>query len=83
MICKHILLITFLNEPDLIFCTQSNDFNYRYLTLIILFDIYHLSANSVVVTSITIQHYLFICIQSNGFKYCYVMLIMSFKYCYI
>ena len=38
MICKYILLITFLNEPELIlFCTQLNGFNYFYLIQIILF----------------------------------------------
>ena len=26
MICKYILLITFLNKPELIFCTQLNSF---------------------------------------------------------
>ena len=28
MICKHIFLITFLNEPELIFCTLLNGFKY-------------------------------------------------------
>ena len=28
MICKHILLITFLNKPKLIFCTQLNGSKY-------------------------------------------------------
>ena len=33
MICKHILS-TFLNEPDLIVCTQLNGFKYCYVTVI-------------------------------------------------
>ena len=40
MICKHILLITFLNEPDLVFlCTELNGFKYCYLTPIIPLNI--------------------------------------------
>ena len=40
MICKHILLITFLNKPELIFFrTQLNGFKYFYLTQIILYTI--------------------------------------------
>ena len=46
MICKHILLITFLNEPELIFCSQINDFKYGSLTLIILLNITYLLAHS-------------------------------------
>ena len=34
MICKQILLITFLNKPEL-FCTQVNDLKYCYKTLTI------------------------------------------------
>ena len=41
MICKHILLITFLNKPEF-FCTQLNGFKYCYLALIIQCNIYHL-----------------------------------------
>ena len=41
MICKHILLITFLNEPKLILCTQLNGFKYFNQTWIILFTINH------------------------------------------
>ena len=41
MICKHILLITFVNESDLIFCPESNSFKYFYLTQIIQFAINH------------------------------------------
>ena len=60
--------------------TQLNGFNYWYLTLIFLFNINHLFADSKVVTSIAIktnystQHYSFLCIQSNNSKYCYVSL---------
>ena len=40
MICEHILLITFLNEFELIsFGIQLNGFKYFYLTWIILFTI--------------------------------------------
>ena len=35
MICKHILLITFLNEPELFFYTQLNDFKYCFITVTI------------------------------------------------
>ena len=45
MICKYILLITFLNKPELIFCTELNGFKYFYLTQIILFTINHLFAH--------------------------------------
>ena len=34
MICKHILKITFLNEPEL-FCTQIKGFKYCYITVTI------------------------------------------------
>ena len=44
---KHILLITFLNVPDVIlFCTHLNCFKDYYLTLIVLFKISHLFAHS-------------------------------------
>ena len=43
MISKHILLITFLNEPELMFfLTQLNGFTDSYLIRIILFSIKHL-----------------------------------------
>ena len=45
MICKCILLITFLNEPELIFFTQSNGFKHFYLTQIILITINNLYAH--------------------------------------
>ena len=55
MISKHILLIAFLNEPELIFlCTQLNGFKYFYLKRIILFNINHLFAYGEVVTRIAI-----------------------------
>ena len=60
MICKHILLITFLNEPELIFCTQLNGFKYFYLPQIIIFTINHLFALSQMLPTIpvylTINH---------------------------
>ena len=47
MICKHILLIIFLNEPELIILgTQLNGFKYCYLIQIILFTINNLFAHS-------------------------------------
>ena len=39
MISKYILWITFLNEPELISCTQLNGFTYFYQIRIILFTI--------------------------------------------
>ena len=41
MIYKHILLIIYLNEPELIFYSQLNGFKYFYQTQIILFTVYH------------------------------------------
>ena len=36
MICKHILSVTFLNEPELFFfCIQLNGFKYCYKTVTI------------------------------------------------
>ena len=57
-------VISFLNESHLsclhtgtvIVFTQLNSFNYCYLSLIILFNIDHLFADSEVVTSIAIKH---------------------------
>ena len=46
MICKYILLITFLEEPEHIFFTQLNGFKYYYLIRMILFTINHLFAHS-------------------------------------
>ena len=34
MICKYILLITFLNEPELDFFAQLNGFKYCYVSLL-------------------------------------------------
>ena len=52
MICKHILL-TFLNKPELIFCSQFNDFKYRYISLTIPLDSHLL--NGQIVLFLTIQ----------------------------
>ena len=41
MISKHIFLIAFLNEPELIFTQQLNNFTYFYITRLILFTINH------------------------------------------
>ena len=46
MICKLILLITFLNEPQHNFFTQLNGLKYSYLIRIILLTINHLFAHS-------------------------------------
>ena len=46
MISKHILYIEFLNEPELIFCAQLNDFTHFDLKLKILFTINNLFAHS-------------------------------------
>ena len=77
-----LLVISFLNDLELIclhttiaiVSPQLKGSNYCYLTLIILFNINNLFADSEVVTSIAIQHYSFICTPSNGFKNCYVSL---------
>ena len=45
MISKHILLITFLNEPELIFFALLNDFTYFYLIRILPLSINHLLAH--------------------------------------
>ena len=61
--------------------TKLNGFNYFYLKLIILFNIYHLFTYKMkwlqvlqFKTNYSIQNYSFICIQLNGSKYCYVSL---------
>ena len=42
MTCKYILLITFLNGPELIFfCTPLNGFKYCYVLLTIQLKISH------------------------------------------
>ena len=56
MICKHILLITFLNEPELIFCRDLNGFSYFYQIRIILFTINHLFVHSLMFPSIATYH---------------------------
>ena len=64
MICQiSLLVISFLNELELIclhtsiaVSTQLNGLNYCYLTLISIFNIKHLLAQSEVVTSIAIYH---------------------------
>ena len=48
MISKHILLIAFLNKPELIFFTRLNGLTYIYLIWIILFTINHLFAHSII-----------------------------------
>ena len=74
MISKHILLITFLNEPELIFlhtvkviCLHS-----------VLFQTIQFSINTVFYTDLNVKTVLFQTIQFikstklYGFKYCYV-----------
>ena len=46
MICKYILLIIFLNEIKLFFCTHLNVFQHFYQTGIILFTLNLLFAQS-------------------------------------
>ena len=46
MICKHILLITFIEEPELFFGTELNGFKYFYLIWIILLTINYFFAHS-------------------------------------
>ena len=46
MIGKHILFITFYNEPKVLLYTQLNSFKYFNLARIILFTINHLFAQS-------------------------------------
>ena len=61
---NYLLVISFLNELELIYLptsvdvvpTQLNVFNYYYRTLLILFNIYHLFEQSEVVTSIAVLH---------------------------
>ena len=59
MICKHFVTNISKWAWTFFFHTQLNGFKYFYQTLIILFDIIHLFADSKVVTSIAIQHYSF------------------------
>ena len=57
MISQHILLITFWNEPGIIFFySQLNGFSYFYQIQIILFTINHLFANRLMFSSIAIHH---------------------------
>ena len=46
MICKHILLITFLNDSSLILCTHLNGSKYYYVSLRIHLNLIHLFTNS-------------------------------------
>ena len=46
MICKRILLIKFLNEDKLIFCTQLNGCKYCYVSLTIDLNISHIFTKS-------------------------------------
>ena len=48
MICEHILLTTFLKEPNLIYLASLNGFKYFYLIWITLFTNNHLFAQSLV-----------------------------------
>ena len=57
MICKHILLIIFLNEYDhIFFCTQLNGFKYCYVSLTIQLNIsYYTHLNNQTVLFLAIQ----------------------------
>ena len=46
MICKHILFVTILNEPKLIFFRQLNGSKYCYVLLTIQLDITYLFTHS-------------------------------------
>ena len=69
MICRDILLITFLDDPELIFFIQLNDFTYFYLVQIIVFTINHLFAHSfqvlLCITNNSIAHRSFVYAQLN------------------
>ena len=54
MITKH--KMTFLNEPEIIFCTQLNHFTYFNQIQIILFNINHLFVHNYMVSSISIYY---------------------------
>ena len=58
MISKHILEITFSNEPELIFhfCMQLNGFTYFYLMWIILFTIDYLFTHTLMISSIAMYN---------------------------
>ena len=81
---RHAELVCLHTRIDIV-STQLNSFSYCNRTLIILFNINHLFADSEVVTSIvfnannSIQHYSFIFTQTNGSKYCYVIQIFQFQ----
>ena len=66
MICKHILLITFLYEPEVLFCSLLKGFKYCYLIQIIIFIINHLFAHIQwfqllsCITNTSIKHQLFV-----------------------
>ena len=72
MICKHMFLITFLNEAEHIFSTQLNGFKYFYQIQIILFTINHLFA-----------HKWFQVLQCNSNNLTLVICLHTFKLIYI
>ena len=85
MICKHILLITFLNEPELIFCTQLSGFKYSYINQNLTSVIYlhtgivnfstHLSGfNFYYLTHNYIQYWSFVCTRWSGSNYLTVVI---------
>ena len=56
MISKHILWITYLNEPELIFFHTVKWFHYFNQIWIILFIINHLFAHSLILSGIDMYH---------------------------
>ena len=76
MICKHILLISFLNKTIQHYsfiCKQLNGSKYCYIIPIIQF--WHTLKEFQILlfnTNNSIQHYSLICTQVTGSKYCYV-----------
>ena len=76
------MLKTFLNELELIFCTQLNGLKHFYLTPIILLTIYHLKAFSFLNRFELICMYISVAIvstQINIFIYFYLTVIILFN----
>ena len=56
MICKYILLITFLKEPKLIFFLHINGSKYCYVSLTIQLNISHFFALSLNIKQLYLTH---------------------------
>ena len=83
MVCKYVLLLTFLNEPELIiFWTQLNGFKYCYLTLIIQFNIIPLHTRKwfevlLFITNNSIKHQSFVYKKLND----QTVLFLTIQFC--